>query len=45
MAGFQHDMAYGKYKDLTKGTQSNKEIKLLKLLVIQNMVAIKKNYL
>ena len=23
-AGFQHDMAYGKYKDLTKGTQSDK---------------------
>ena len=23
-AGFKHDMAYGKYKDLTKGTQSDK---------------------
>ena len=32
-AGFQHDMAYGKSKDLAKRTQSDKvlEIKHLKL--------------
>ena len=26
-ASFQHDMAYGKYKDLDKGTQSDKVLK------------------
>ena len=26
-ACFQHDMAYGKYKDLTKRTQSNKDLR------------------
>ena len=30
-ACFQHDMAYGKSKDLKKRTQSDKEIKHLKL--------------
>ena len=42
-ACFQHDMVYGKYKSLAKGTDQIefKVIKLLKLLVIQNMVDIK----
>ena len=26
-SGFQHNMAYGKYKDLTKGTQSEKVLR------------------
>ena len=39
---FQHDMAYGKSKDLTKRTQSDK-IKHLKLRVIQNMMVIKED--
>ena len=34
---FQHDIAYGKSKDLTKRTQS------MKLQVIQNMMVIKKD--
>ena len=34
-ACFQHDMAYGKYKDLTK------EIKPLKIQIIQNMMGMK----
>ena len=42
-AFFQHDMAYGKTKDLVKRTQSNKVLKdkHLKLQVIQNMMVIK----
>ena len=42
-ACFQHDMVYGKYKGVAKGTDQIefKVIKLLKLLVIQNMVDIK----
>ena len=39
-ACFQHDMAYGKSKDLVKRTQS---IKHLKLHVIQNMTVIKED--
>ena len=40
---FQHDMAYGKTKHLTKRTQSDNvlEIKHLKLWVIQNMMVSK----
>ena len=41
---FQHDMAYGKSKDLAKRTQSKFwEIKNLKLRVIQNMTVIKED--
>ena len=39
-ACFQHDMAYGKSKDLVKRTQSDK---VLRLLVIQNMMGIKED--
>ena len=43
-ACFQHDMAYGKSKDLAKRTQSKFwEIKNLKLRVIQNMMVIKED--
>ena len=38
---FQHHMAYGKWKDLTKWTQSDKVLKHLHLRVIQNMMVIK----
>ena len=43
----QYDMAYGKYIDLTKRTQSDKFLKDkgLKLLPIQNMMDIKEDYL
>ena len=42
-ASFQHDMAYGKSKDLVRRNQSNKVLrdKHLKLQVIQNMMVIK----
>ena len=41
-ACFQHDMAYGKSKDLVKRTQSDKVLRdHLKLQVIQNMMVIK----
>ena len=42
---FQHDMAYGKTKDLVKRTKSDKVLKIkhLKLLVIQNMMVIKED--
>ena len=41
-ACFQHDMAYGKYKDLEKRTQSDEALKdILKLQTIQNMMNIK----
>ena len=44
-ACFQHDIAYGKSKDLVKRTQSNKVLrdKTFKLLVIQNMMVIKED--
>ena len=42
-AYFQHDMAYGKYKGLTKRTQSDKFLNHLKLQVIQNMMDIKED--
>ena len=44
-ASFQHDMAYGKAKDLVQRTQSDKVLKdkALKLLVIQNMTVIKED--
>ena len=45
-ACFQHDMAYGKWKDLTKRTQSDnilKKMKCLKLQVILNMMVIKED--
>ena len=44
-ASFQHDMAYGKAKDLVQRTQSDKLLKdkALKLLVIQNMTVIKED--
>ena len=40
---FEHDIAYGKSRDLVKRTQSDKvwEIKRIKLLSIQNMMVIK----
>ena len=42
-ACFQHDMAYGKIKDLVKRTRSGKVLKdkAFKLLVIQNIMVIK----
>ena len=42
-ACFQHDISYGKYKDLEKRTQSDKVLKtkLLKLETIQNMMDVK----
>ena len=42
-ACFQHDMAYGKSKDLVRRTKSDREIKHLKLQVIQNMMVIKED--
>ena len=44
-ACFQHDMAYGKSKDLIKRTQSEKLLKAkhLRLLIIQNMMGIKED--
>ena len=45
-AGFQHDMAYGKSKDLAKRTQSDKVLRNLKHLnmqVIQNIMVIKED--
>ena len=44
-ASFQHDMAYGDFKDLAKGTAADitAEIKQLKLLVIRNMMDIKED--
>ena len=43
---FQHDMAYGKYKDLEKRTQADKffkKTKLLQLQTFQNMMDIKED--
>ena len=44
-ACFQHDMAYGKYKDLNKRTKSDKVLRdeAFKLQVIQNMKEIKED--
>ena len=44
-ACFQHDMAYGKSKDLIKRTQSEKVLKAkhLRLLIIRNMMGIKED--
>ena len=44
-ACFQHDMAYGKSKDLIKRTQSDKVLKVwhLKLLVIQITMVVKED--
>ena len=44
-ACFQHDMAYGKSKDLVKRAQSDKVLrkKHLKLQVIQNIMVIKED--
>ena len=44
-ACFQHDMAYGKTKDLVKRTQSDKVLKIrhLKLRVIQITMVIKED--
>ena len=45
-ACFQHDMAYGDFKDLTKRTSADKvlrDFKHLILLKIQNMMDIKKD--
>ena len=44
-ACFQHDMAYGKSKDLAKRTKSDKvlRVKALKLQVTQNMMVIKED--
>ena len=39
----QLNMAYGKSKNLTKRTESDKEIKHLKLQVIQNTMVIKED--
>ena len=43
----QHDMAYGKYKDLAKRTESDTVLKdkAFKLLAIHNMMDIKEDYL
>ena len=41
-ACFQHDMAYGKYKNLAKITQADK---VLTLQVIQNMMVINMGWL
>ena len=46
-ACFQHNMAYGKYKDLTKGTQSDKVLRNKAFEIasnpIQNMIDIKED--
>ena len=44
-ACFQHDVAYGRYKDLVKKTESDKvwREKLLKLLVIHNIMHMKED--
>ena len=44
-AYFQHDMAYGDFKDLKKRTQSDQVLKekLLKLQAIQKMTDIKED--
>ena len=46
-ACFQHNMAYGKYKDLTKGTQSDKVLRNKAFEIasnpIQNMMDIKED--
>ena len=44
-ACFQHDMAYGKYKDLTKRTKSDNflSVKVFKIPNIPNIMDIKEN--
>ena len=42
-ACFQHDMAFGKSKDLTKRTQSDKVLRDKALRVIQNLMVIKED--
>ena len=44
-ACFQYDMAYSKYKDLAKRTESDKVLreKAFKILTIQNMMDIKED--
>ena len=44
-ACFQHDMAYGKFKDLEKRTQPDKVLKtkLLQSQTVQNMINIKED--
>ena len=44
-ASFQHDMAYGKSKDLAKRTQSDKVLryKAFKMASDQNMMVIKED--
>ena len=44
-ACFQHDMVYGKYKDLAKRTEWDKmsRDRVLKLLIIQIMIEIKQD--
>ena len=44
-ACFQHDLAYGYFKDLKRRTQSDKVLKTkpLKLQAIQNMMDIKED--
>ena len=44
-ACFQHDMAYGKYKDLTKRTKSDNflRVKVFKIPSIPNIMDIKED--
>ena len=41
---FQHDMADGKYNDLTKGTESDK-VSIAQLLLVQSMMDRKEDQL
>ena len=43
---FQHDMGYGKYKDLTKSTESDKILtdKAFEVQAIQNMMHIQEDW-
>ena len=42
-ACFQHDMAYGKYKDLEKRTQSDNVLKDKAFAIANNMMDIKED--
>ena len=42
-ACFQHDMAYGDFKDLARGTTADKALKHLKLQVIKNKMALRED--
>ena len=44
-ACFQHDMAYGDFKDLARRTAADQVLRDLILLKIPNMVDIKENWL